>query len=144
MTKKIYIASDHAGFALKKQLLAAAELAEYSFEDLGCESESSTDYPTWAQLLSEKVAKEKGRGILICGSGIGMSMAANRKAGVRAAAVSSETAARLSRQHNDANVLCLGARLVGIAVAVGICRVWLTTEFEGGRHEKRVQLIEKG
>lgn len=140
---KIWVASDHAGFSLKEEIIAklSDELPSFDFEDLGCRSTASVDYPEFAAKVAEKVAAGEGRGILVCGSGIGMSIAANKIAGIRASVVSEPTAARLTRLHNDSNVLCLGARLIGVEVALECCRVWLQTAFEGGRHQKRVDGI---
>ncbi len=135
----IAIASDHAGFDLKA--LLKQELATLGFEplDLGTDSASSVDYPDFADRLADalKAGKAK-RGVLICGTGIGISIAANRHRHVRAAVVHDVTSARLTRQHNNANVVCLGARLTGTDVAKDCLRVFLTTDFEGGRHQNRV------
>lgn len=135
----IAIASDHAGFELKA--LLKQELATLGFEplDLGTDSASSVDYPDFADRLADalKAGKAK-RGVLICGTGIGISIAANRHRHVRAAVIHDVTSARLTRQHNNANVLCLGARLTGTDVAKDCLRVFLTTDFEGGRHQNRV------
>ncbi len=135
----IAIASDHAGFDLKA--LLKQELATLGFEplDLGTDSASSVDYPDFADRLADalKAGKAK-RGVLICGTGIGISIAANRHRHVRAAVIHDVTSARLTRQHNNANVLCLGARLTGTDVAKDCLRVFLTTDFEGGRHQNRV------
>ena len=138
-SKPIAIASDHAGYELKSEL--AAELAEmgYRLLDLGTDGPQSVDYPDFGAALAKAIQSgEADRGILICGSGIGISMAANRHAGVRAAVCWDETSARLTREHNDANVLALGARLVGPEVARDCVRVFLSTDFAGGRHERRV------
>jgi ribose 5-phosphate isomerase B len=145
MSQKIYVGCDHAGIALKKPLLEGLRkaLPHLQFEDLGCHSEESVDYPNYAEQVGRKVAETKGRGILVCGSGLGMCIAANKVNGVRAASAWDATSARLSRQHNDANIVCLGARLTGPEVALEAVKVWLTTEFEGGRHQRRVDLISK-
>ena len=135
----IAIASDHAGFELKAQL--KQELAAMGFTplDLGTESTSSVDYPDFADRLAAAIKDGRaGRGVLVCGTGIGISMAANRHRHLRAAVVHDVTSARLTRQHNNANVLCLGARLTGADVAKDCLKVFLTTDFEGGRHENRV------
>lgn len=147
--QKVFVACDHAGVSFKKNLIEALakELPEISFEDLGCDSENSVDYPDYAQKVGREVVNQKARGILICGSGLGMCIAANKIDGVRAASAWDATSARLARQHNNANVLCLGARLTGFEVAHEASRVWLTTAFLGGRHERRVDGItqlEKG
>ncbi len=135
----IAIASDHAGFELKDAL--KQELTALGFEplDLGTASAASVDYPDFADRLAAAIKEGKARrGVLVCGTGIGISMAANRHRHLRAAVVHDVTSARLTRQHNNANVLCLGARLTGSDVAKDCLRVFLTTDFEGGRHENRV------
>ena len=137
--KPIAIASDHAGYALKTTL--AQELAEMGYEvlDLGTDGSQSVDYPDFGSSLAEVIRTgEVERGILICGTGIGISMAANRHPGVRAAVCWDETSARLTREHNDANVLALGARLLGVEVAKDCLRTFLSTDFAGGRHAGRV------
>jgi ribose 5-phosphate isomerase B len=137
--KPIAIASDHAGYDLKTTL--AQELAEMGYEvlDLGTDGPQSVDYPDFGAALAEVVRTgEVERGILICGTGIGISMAANRHPGVRAAVCWDETSARLTREHNDANVLALGARLLGVEVAKDCLRAFLSTDFAGGRHVGRV------
>jgi ribose 5-phosphate isomerase B len=137
--KPIAIASDHAGYDLKTIL--AQELAEMGYEvlDLGTDGPQSVDYPDFGAALAEVVRTgEVERGILICGTGIGISMAANRHPGVRAAVCWDETSARLTREHNDANVLALGARLLGVEVAKDCLRTFLSTDFAGGRHVGRV------
>jgi ribose 5-phosphate isomerase B len=143
--KKLYIAADHAGYSFKQLLVKyiQEELKEFTLEDLGCQSSESVNYPDFAFKLSEKVAKENAAGILICGSGIGMSIAANKVNGIRAALVWDMTSARLSREHNNSNVLCLGARLIGEQTAKDCIKVWLNTEFLKGRHENRLELIHK-
>ena len=138
-SKPIAIASDHAGYDLKTTL--AQELAEMGYEvlDLGTDGPQSVDYPDFGSALAEVVRTgEVERGILICGTGIGISMAANRHPGVRAAVCWDETSARLAREHNDADVLALGARLLGIEVAKDCLRTFLSTDFAGGRHAGRV------
>ncbi len=135
----IAIAADHAGYELKDLLRQDLEAMGHEVLDLGTNGPESVDYPDFADALADAVAGGKaGRGVLVCGSGIGISIAANRHKGVRAAAVYDETAARLARQHNDANVLALGARLTGIEIARACLKTFLETEFEGGRHQRRV------
>jgi ribose 5-phosphate isomerase B len=137
--KPIAIASDHAGYDLKTTL--SQELAEMGYEvlDLGTDGPQSVDYPDFGAALAEVVRTgEVERGILICGTGIGISMAANRHPGVRAAVCWDETSARITREHNDANVLALGARLLGVEVAKDCLRTFLSTDFAGGRHVGRV------
>ncbi|HMC55564.1 MAG TPA: ribose 5-phosphate isomerase B [Gemmatimonadaceae bacterium] len=139
----ILIAADHAGFELKDKL--AAELRRLGFEvkDLGTNSGVSTDYADYAHPLAKEVSEGKAkRGILLCGTGLGMSYVANRYPHVRAAVTWSPEVAQLARQHNDANVLVLPARFVSDEDAVKILRTWLDTPFEGGRHERRVVKIE--
>ncbi|MBI3073251.1 MAG: ribose 5-phosphate isomerase B [Deltaproteobacteria bacterium] len=140
---RVVVASDHAGFALKAAIVAALQAKGEAVEDLGCDSEASVDYPVFAARVAERVARgEAERGVLVCGSGIGMSIAANRFRGVRAALCGDGKAAELSRRHNDANVLCLGGRVTAPAVAESIVGVFLATPFEGGRHERRLKLID--
>lgn len=138
---RLLIASDHAGVALKKRL-AETLSRSHTVADLGPATTDRVDYPDFANQLSQQVAKEPGTlGILICGSGIGMSIAANKVAGVRAAVVENPVAARLAREHNDANVLCLGARFLGAEYAEEIVAAFLGAKFEGGRHTDRVKKI---
>ena len=147
MTKKerIPIASDHAGFEMKQHLSAALAELGYEVEDMGTHSPASTDYADFAHPVAEKVEHgDVKRGVLLCGTGLGMSYAANRHQGVRAAAAWSPEIAALARKHNDANVLVLPARFVSEEDGVQILKTWLETEFEGGRHENRVKKIEKG
>lgn len=135
----IAIASDHAGFDLKTEL--KQHLVALGFEplDLGTHSLSSVDYPDFADRVAVAIKDGKAaRGVLVCGTGIGIAMAANRHRHLRAAVVHDATTARLTRQHNNANVLCMGARITGADVAKDCLKVFLTTDFEGGRHENRV------
>ena len=137
---KLAIASDHAGYCLKEQLKAA--LPEHEWMDFGCFSEDSMDYPDTARPAASAVASgDCEKGILICGSGIGMSISGNKVKGIRAALCNTTDVARLSRQHNDANVLVLAARFTAFHYALEIAKVWLATSFEGGRHQKRVEKI---
>ena len=139
----IVIASDHAGVDLKTQIIKVVEESGRKVRDLGPTDESSVDYPDFAHRLAEAVANgEAEAGILICGTGIGMSMSANRHPGVRAALCHDAFTAEMARRHNDANVLCMGARVLGVGVAEQITRVFLDSEFEGGRHQRRVDKIE--
>jgi ribose 5-phosphate isomerase B len=138
----IALASDHAGFAYKERIKALLAEMHLPFVDFGARSTESTDYPDYAHAASLAISKgECDRGIFICGSGIGMSIVANKHKGVRAAACETVQAAELSRKHNDANVLCLGERLVVLEEALALVRTFLTTEFEGGRHKRRVGKI---
>ncbi len=140
---KILIASDHAGLRLKEKLKLFLRQEGFGIKDFGTHSEESCDYPDYAIPLARQVGENKKlRGILICKSGIGNSIVANRFAGVRAALCYNKLAARLSRQHNDSNILVLGAGFVSTAQAKSIVRVWLDTEFEGGRHMRRLEKID--
>jgi len=137
------IASDHAGFSLKEQLKGSLDAMGVPFEDLGTHGEARCDYPDFAHAVARGIAEGRYRfGVLVCGSGIGMSMAANRHPGVRAALCTEGYAARMSREHNDANVLCLGSRIVGPGVAEEILRAFIEARFEGGRHASRVAKID--
>lgn len=139
MADRVALASDHAGFALKQEIGQMLRERGATVLDLGTDSLESVDYPDFAAKLCEAVlAGEAARGILVCGSGIGMSMAANRHAGIRAALCHNGTEARLTRAHNDANVLALGARMIGPEVARDCVAAFLDTAFEGGRHQRRV------
>ncbi len=138
---KIAMGSDHGGVELKEHLLKLLESFGHSVEDVGCHSHESVDYPEYANLVSEKVSEGTCEaGILICGTGIGMSLVANRYRKIRAALCHDGYTARLSREHNDANVLCLGERVIGNGVAEDIVKTWLSTDFAGGRHLRRVKL----
>lgn len=139
----IALGADHAGFELKEKIKTLLNSMGIPFQDFGTTSTDSTDYPDYAHLVARAVETGKAdRAILVCGTGIGMEMAANRHHGVRAAAVESVEAARLTRLHNDANVLALGARLTTWDLAQDIIRTFLNTQFEGGRHQRRVDKIE--
>lgn len=138
----IHIGSDHAGLDLKNLVKAHLEAQGYAVVDHGTNSPESTDYPAYAHSLCEAVLQERSQGILVCGTGIGMSMAANRHPGIRAALCTCEFHARATRQHNNANVLCLGARVTGEGVALDLAELFLRTPFEGGRHERRITGIE--
>jgi len=139
---RIIIASDHAGYKLKKFLIEFLD-KKYFVEDLGTDSEESVDYPDFGFSASEKVAQgEFGRGILICGTGIGMSIVANKVKGIRAALCNSVKIAKLSRQHNDANILVLPGRFMNKDLAIEIVNTWLNTEFNDGRHKRRIDKIE--
>jgi ribose 5-phosphate isomerase B len=138
----IPIASDHAGLPLKQALKAALEAEGLAFDDLGTHGLESVDYPDFAHAVCERVAGTGGFGILVCGTGIGMAMAANRHTGIRAAVLHNATEARLTRAHNNANIACLGARTMGIEVALDAIRAFLTSPFEAGRHVGRVQKLD--
>lgn len=140
--KTIAIASDHGGFELKKLLIEALKEKGFVPFDLGTHSADSVDYPKYGQLMGTAIESgEAPLGILICGSGIGISIAANRNPAVRAAVCHSGLSARLARQHNNANVLALGARLIGVETALDCLEQFLTTDFEGGRHQRRVDQL---
>ncbi len=140
---KIFIASDHAGFALKRSILQHLRATGQEVEDLGTYSQDSVDYPDFAHALAAQVAQDpQARGILICATGIGMSMAANRHRGVRAALCHDAYTAEMARRHNNANVLCLGGRVSGEAVAKQMVDIFLATPFDGGRHARRVAKLE--
>jgi ribose 5-phosphate isomerase B len=140
---KVAIASDHGGIRIRKEIINLLEEIGIEYEDLGCECSSSVDYPDYAIPVAEKVTTgEVDRGILICGTGIGMSIAANKVIGIRCALVHDLFTAKVTREHNDSNVLAMGERVIGPGVAREIARIWLTTEFEGNRHAKRVNKIK--
>jgi ribose 5-phosphate isomerase B len=144
MAERILIASDHAGFDLKEKLERALQQLGFEVQDLGTDSAESTDYADYAHPLAERVSRgEVKRGVLLCGTGLGMSYAANRHANVRAAVAWSPEIAKLAREHNDSNVLVLPARFLDERRGVEILRTWLETPFEGGRHARRVEKIEK-
>jgi ribose 5-phosphate isomerase B len=139
---KIAIGSDHRGYEAKERIKALLEGLGLAIEDLGTDSTKACDYTEPGFAVAEAVAAHKAdRGILFCGSGIGMSITANKVSGVRAALCHDELTAQMAARHNDANVLCLPADLVGDALMQGIVRIWLNTEFEGGRHARRVGRI---
>ena len=142
--KRIAIACDHRGVSLKDELVKELDRQGYQVKDFGTNSEISCDYPDYAVKVALAVQKnECDRGIVICHSGIGMSIAANKVGGIRASLCQSVEAVELARKHGDANVLAMGAGFVSPELAKKICFTWLTTEFEGGRHERRVQKISE-
>lgn len=144
MTIRIAIGADHAGYRAKEALKAALRRLGHAVVDVGTDSDASTDYPDYARKVAELVSRgEADRGVLICGTGIGMSIAANRVRGIRAAVVTGEETARLSRAHNDANVFCAGARVTDPETLERALRLWLETPFEGGRHARRVAKIDE-
>ena len=141
--EKIIIGSDHAGFNLKSKIIVYLRELGYEVTDNGVNSAEPFDYPYMAKEVANKVASgEYTKGILICGTGIGMSITANKVKGIRAVVCSDTTSAKLSRQHNDANILCFGERIIGEYLAKDICKIWLETEFQAERHLRRVNLIE--
>ena len=140
--KKIVIGSDHAALTLKKQVIAHLESRGIEVNDVGTYTLDRCDYPDYAHEVCKRVQSgEYELGILICGTGIGMSMAANKHKGIRAACCSDTFSARMTRMHNDANVLCMGGRVVGPGLALDMVELFLNTEFEGGRHQTRVDMI---
>jgi ribose 5-phosphate isomerase B len=139
---KIALASDHAGYEEKERLKPVLDELGIQYDDLGTVSEASVDYPDYARKVAEEVAQGRvEQGVLVCGSGTGMAIAANKVPGVRAAVAWNEEIARLAREHNDANVLALGARVTPATEFPGIVRAWFATKFDHGRHEHRVQKI---
>lgn len=141
---KIAIGADHGGYRLKEMIRVLVSDLGHEVQDMGCYSTVSVDYPEIARMVCELVdTGAVERGILICGTGIGMSMAANRYAHVRAALCHDHYTARMSREHNNANILCLGERVIGFGVAEEIARIWLATDFSGGRHLGRIEQFSK-
>lgn len=141
---RVAIGSDHAGFELKERVKRWLEEQGHTLHDVGVFNHDRADYPDLAHQVAELVESgEAARGVLVCGSGIGVSMVANKHQGVRAANCTVEFQAEMCRRHNDANVLCLGERVVGPDLAASLVRVFFTTDFEGGRHEERVRKIER-
>lgn len=139
---KVAIGCDHGGIDLKKTVVAVLQELGHEIDDQGCFSEESVDYPSFAQAVCSLVKDGScERGILVCGTGIGMSMAANRYAEIRAALCGETFSARMSRAHNNANILCLGARVTGPGLAAEIVRTWMTTDFAGGRHQQRIDMF---
>ena len=139
---KIALGSDHAGYLLKEEIKKFLELKSIPFVDFGTFKIDSTDYPEYAYKVGNSVAsKECDHGVLICGTGIGMSITANKIKGTRAAVANTEESAKLSRLHNDSNILCLGSRLIEPEQALKIFDIWVNTSFEGGRHQNRINLI---
>ena len=142
INKTIAIASDHAGFELKSHVIEFLKSGNYEVVDVGCNSLDRVDYPDYGFLLAEAIAEHRAEfGIGICGTGIGISIALNRNPAVRAALCCDANMAKLSREHNDANVLVFGARLISAAMAIESLKVFLNTEFEGGRHVERVKKL---
>lgn len=140
---KIALGCDHGGYELKEKVKSHLEKKGYEVLDLGCHSTESVNYPVYGKAVGEAVAKkEADYGVVICGTGIGISIAANKVKGVRAALCMNTTMARLTREHNDANILAFGARMVGDVLALEMVDTFLTTAFEGGRHVARVEMLE--
>ncbi|MBE6613054.1 MAG: ribose 5-phosphate isomerase B [Ruminococcaceae bacterium] len=142
MEKILAIACDHGGFELKNAIIAHLAERGVTYRDFGCDSTASVNYPDYAKLLCGAIQRgECYRGILVCGTGIGMSIAANKHRGIRAACASDTFSVKFTRLHNDANVLCLGGRVVGAGLALEMVDLFLDTEFEGGRHQTRVDML---
>ncbi|WP_078543422.1 ribose 5-phosphate isomerase B [Litchfieldia alkalitelluris] len=140
---KVAIASDHGGLNIREEIKSLMTEMGIEFEDFGCDCTTSVDYPDYAVPVAEKVANgEFDRGILICGTGIGMSIAANKVKGIRCALVHDTFSAQATREHNNSNVLAMGERVIGAGLAREIARVWLSTEFLAGRHETRINKIK--
>ena len=137
----IIIGSDHGGFRLKNEIIEHLKQLGYDISDLGCYSPESCDYPVVAKDVAQKVLETGDKGILICGTGIGVSIVANRFDGIRASHCTDTFTARMTRMHNDSNILCLGERITGVGLALDIVDIWLNTDFEGGRHQKRIDMI---
>ncbi|MGI8316610.1 ribose 5-phosphate isomerase B [Halobacillus mangrovi] len=139
---KVILASDHGGVNLRREVADVLTDLQVEFEDIGCNCESSVDYPDYAIPAAERVASgEFDKAILICGTGIGMSISANKVKGIRAALVHDLFTAKVTREHNDSNVLCMGERVIGPGLAKEIAKTWVSTGFEAGRHERRVSKI---
>ncbi|MFB7138289.1 ribose 5-phosphate isomerase B [Gottfriedia sp. NPDC056225] len=139
---KVAIASDHGGVNIRQEIMNLMDEMGIQYEDYGCECGTSVDYPDYAFPVAQKVASgEVDRGILICGTGIGMSIAANKVEGIRCALAHDTFSAKATRQHNNTNILAMGERVIGPGLARDIAKTWLLTEFEGGRHENRVNKI---
>lgn len=139
---KVALASDHGGINIRKEIASLLEELGIEYVDFGCDCTTSVDYPDYALPVAEKVAKgEFDKGILICGTGIGMCIAANKVKGIRAALVHDSFSARATREHNDSNILTMGERVIGPGLAKEIAEIWLTGEFQGGRHTNRINKI---
>lgn len=144
MDVKVAIAADHGGYTLKEEIRKYLKSEGIEYEDFGCNCEDSVDYPDYALPVAEKVATGAfDRGILICGTGVGMSIAANKVKGIRCALVHDCFTAKATREHNDSNVLAMGERVVGPGLALEIAKIWLGTEFSAGRHLRRVEKIKE-
>ncbi|KMY51965.1 ribose 5-phosphate isomerase B [Peribacillus loiseleuriae] len=141
---KVAITSDHGGMVIREEIKKLMDELDIPYDDFGCGCQTSVDYPDYALPVAEKVANgEYDKGILICGTGIGMSIAANKVKGVRCALVHDVYSAKLTRQHNDSNMLAMGERVIGPGLAREIAQVWLTEEFEDGRHANRIGKISE-
>lgn len=143
LNKTIIIGADHAGFELKNKIKNYLIENGYSIKDIGVNSSNSCDYPIIAKAVAKEVMLNSSCGILICGTGVGMSICANKVKGIRAVVCSEPTSAKLSKEHNNSNILCFGARIIGESLAKDICKVWLESEFQGERHQRRIDMIEE-
>jgi ribose 5-phosphate isomerase B len=142
--RRIWIANDHGGYTTKVELVRYFEDHDVRYRDLGCESEEIVRYPYYAGEVASAISRgEIARGVLICSTGIGMSLVANRYRGVRASHCTSTYQARMTRAHNDSNILCLGGRVTGVFEAIDMLAVWLATAYEGGRHDISLGLLEE-
>ena len=142
MSQILALACDHGGYALKEEIKKHLDAAGIAYRDFGTDSEASVNYPVYASKLCKSIQSgECYRGILVCGTGIGMSIAANKHKGIRAACASDSFSVKYTRLHNDANVLCLGGRVVGTGLALELVDLFIATEFEGGRHAERVAML---
>ena len=140
---KIAIASDHGGFELKNSIVEHFKNSNYEFVDFGTYDTNSCDYPTYAKKVAQEISSGNfEKGILVCGTGQGMAICANKTKGIRAVCVSDTFSAKMTRQHNNSNILTLGQRVLGKGLALEIVEIWLNTEFEGERHQKRIDMIE--
>lgn len=141
---KVFIGSDHGGYNLKEKIKEVFTPLGYEFEDMGTNSLESCDYPVYAEKVAKKVIETNEKGILVCGTGIGMSIAANKFKGIRASHCTDTFSARMTREHNDSNILCLGERITGQDLALDIVKIWLETPFSNGdRHINRINLIKE-
>ena len=141
---KIAIGSDHGGFQLKQEVIKYLQANNIEYKDYGTYSEESCHYPVFAKSVAHSVVKgECDRGILICGTGIGISIAANKVKGIRASLCSDTYSAKMTRKHNNSNILCMGQRVIGVGLALDIVEIWLNTDFEGGRHQIRIDMLEE-
>ena len=141
MTERVILGSDHGGFQLKCEIIKHLKEQGYEVYDVGCYSEESCDYPVIAKAVVQEVLKTSDKAVLVCGTGIGMSIAANRFDGIRASHCTDTFSARMTRMHNDSNILCLGERITGTGLALDIEDIWMNTGFEGGRHKNRLDMI---
>lgn len=141
LAEKIIIGSDHGGYNLKNEIIKHLTQKGLEVDDRGCYTSDSCDYPIIAKDVAQEVLKTNCRGILICGTGIGVSITANRIDGIRASHCTDTFTARMTRMHNNSNILCLGERITGVGLALDIVDIWLSTDFEGGRHQKRIDMI---